>query len=416
MEKYVDFVNDYTEETWKCQEDDTLLRVYIDGYPEDDTKSGTVIATVSLTRRKDLVVDWHRNDYRLNERVKALIAETKIMLLQQYDQFAVVAMNTEKKAKLYTWDEISKNADGAAWNSRELRVKNNAREQVRQFVFNRKHRDLENEGNPEESVNIYCAICAILFDRNGNISQYDNTALQTKLQKIKVGDVVFCFDKSCNFAYQERKVRIEKVKKDDSYKSDVNPEGIVLVGRDITIDEDGKSIFMVTDDNFLRMAEFIDEKDLDYVLTSYGKEMVEIFIEECAAKRKEILDAGIDTTDETILPSEEDILSDLNCGEYIDEDGFYNNGWGVTDHYDSDAPISLRYGIDFVCKLGTKIIRKSTGETGFIIGIFDPQVELGEKINPEDHPIGFMVRFDGKDCHNCHDVVLFIKEFDPVLE
>ncbi|WP_270368267.1 hypothetical protein [Eubacterium ramulus] len=413
MENCVDFVNDYIEESWKYHEDDTLLRVYIDGYPEDNTKSGTVIAIVSLTRRKDLVVDWHRNDYRLNENVKALIDETKIMLLQQYDQFAVVAMNTEKKNELYTWDEISKNADGAAWDDRELRVKNNAREQVRQFVFNRRHRDLENEGNPEESVDIYCDICAILFDRNGNISQYDNTALQTKLQKIKVGDAVFCFDKNCDFAYEERKVRIERVKKDNAYKSDVNPEGIVLVGRDITIDEDGKSIFMVTDDNFIRMAEFVDEKNLDYVLTSYGKENVEIFIDECAAKRKEILVAGIDTAEETNLPSEEDILSDLNCGVGVDEDGDYYNRWGITDHYDSDTPISLRYGIDFVCKLGTKIIRKSTGETGVIIGIYDPQVELGKKLNPEDHPIGFMVRMKGKDCY---DASLFIKEFEPVLE
>lgn len=413
MENCVDFVNDYIEESWKYHEDDTLLRVYIDGYPEDNTKSGTVIAIVSLTRRKDLVVDWHRNDYRLNENVKALIDETKIMLLQQYDQFAVVAMNTEKKNELYTWDEISKNADGAAWDDRELRVKNNAREQVRQFVFNRRHRDMENEGNPEKSVGIYCDICAILFDRNGNISQYDNTALQTKLQKVKVGDAVFCFDKNCDFAYEERKVRIERVKKDNAYKSDVNPEGIVLVGRDITIDEDGKSIFMVTDDNFIRMAEFVDEKNLDYVLTSYGKENVEIFIDECAAKRKEILVAGIDTAEETNLPSEEDILSDLNCGVGVDEDGDYYNGWSVTDHYDSDTPISLRYGIDFVCKLGTKIIRKSTGETGVIIGIYDPQVELGKKLNPEDHPIGFMVRMKGKDCY---DASLFIKEFEPVLE
>ena len=250
MEKYVDFVNDYTEATWMYHEDDTLLRVCIDGYPEDDTKSGTVIATVSLTRRKDLVVDWHRNDYRLNERVKALIDETKIMLLQQYDQFAAVAMNTEKK-----------------------------------------------------------------------------------------------------------------------------------------------------------MAEFADKKDLDYVLTSYGKEKVKTFIKDCAAKRKETLDAGIDTADETNLPSEEDILSDLNCGEYIDEDGDYYNGWGVTDHYDSDAPISLRYGIDFVCKLGTKVILKSTGKSGVIIGICD--------LNSEDLPFGFVVLMDGKGYKN---VLRFAEEFEPVLE
>ena len=91
-----------------------------------------------------------------------------------------------------------------------------------------------------------------------------------------------------------------------------------------------------------------DKTDRDYVLTSHGKKKVEIFTKNCAAKRKEILDAGIDTADETNLPSEEDILSDLNHGVGIDEDGDYYNGWGVTDHYDSDAPISLHYGIDFV--------------------------------------------------------------------
>lgn len=102
------------------------------------------------------------------------------------------------------------------------------------------------------------------------------------------------------------------------------------------------------EDSLIRTAESADKKERDYVLTFHGKKEVEIFTKNCAAKRKEILDAGIDTADETNLPSEEDILSDLNHGVGIDEDGDYYNGWGVTDHYDSDIPISLHYGIDFV--------------------------------------------------------------------
>lgn len=84
--KYVDFTNEYVEESWKNQEDDTLLKVNIDGYPADETKEGAVIAKVILTKHKDVVVDWYRNDYRLNDQVKALVEESKIMLLQQYNE------------------------------------------------------------------------------------------------------------------------------------------------------------------------------------------------------------------------------------------------------------------------------------------------------------------------------------------
>ena len=86
---------------------------------------------------------------------------------------------------------------------------------------------------------------------------------------------------------------------------------------------------------------------MEYVLTKIGKEKVEMFLTECAAKRKEILDAGIDTVNETNIPTEEDILSDLNSGVGVDEDGEYYNGWGVTDHYDSDSVLRLSINEDF---------------------------------------------------------------------
>lgn len=87
---------------------------------------------------------------------------------------------------------------------------------------------------------------------------------------------------------------------------------------------------------------------MDYELTEKGKEKVAFFIAECAAKRKEILDAGLDTADETNLPTEESILSDLNYGVGIDEDGDYFNGWGVTDHYNADNVLGLSIGEDFM--------------------------------------------------------------------
>ena len=68
---------------------------------------------------------------------------------------------------------------------------------------------------------------------------------------------------------------------------------------------------------------------MHYILTNTGKEKVDWFIKECAAKRKEILDAGIDTAYETELPTEKDIVSDLNCGVGVDEDGDYYNGYVI---------------------------------------------------------------------------------------
>ena len=75
-----------------------------------------------------------------------------------------------------------------------------------------------------------------------------------------------------------------------------------------------------------------------YRFTKKGKNKVEGYIKDMEAKRKEILDAGLDTADETTLPTADDILADVN--DWVDEDGYFN-GWGVTDHYDADQPLAL---------------------------------------------------------------------------
>lgn len=84
-----------------------------------------------------------------------------------------------------------------------------------------------------------------------------------------------------------------------------------------------------------------------YVFTVNGYRTVKRFIAECAAKRKEILDAGIDTADETELPTAQDILDDVNTGVGLDEENEYFDSWGITDHYNSH-PLSLVVGEDII--------------------------------------------------------------------
>ena len=84
-----------------------------------------------------------------------------------------------------------------------------------------------------------------------------------------------------------------------------------------------------------------------YVFTVNGYRTAKRFIAECIAKRKEILEAGIDTADETELPTTQDILDDVNEGVGLDEDNEYYNCWGVTDHYNF-CPLSLTVGKELV--------------------------------------------------------------------
>lgn len=84
-----------------------------------------------------------------------------------------------------------------------------------------------------------------------------------------------------------------------------------------------------------------------YVFTVSGYRTTKRFIAECAAKRKEILEAGIDTADETDLPTAQDILDDVNVGVGLDEENEYFNSWGITDHFGSQ-PLSLIVGEDII--------------------------------------------------------------------
>lgn len=82
------WVESFTEDYGRIiqTDDDALARIYIDGYPLDEAKDGTVIATVTLSKSRDIIVDWHHNAYRLNTDVKELIKES-IKYLKDYDNW-----------------------------------------------------------------------------------------------------------------------------------------------------------------------------------------------------------------------------------------------------------------------------------------------------------------------------------------
>jgi hypothetical protein len=85
---------------------------------------------------------------------------------------------------------------------------------------------------------------------------------------------------------------------------------------------------------------------MEYKLTEQGKETCEWYIKDLKARRKDILDAGIDTVHDTKIPSIEEIDDDVNS-EILEEDSYYGV-WGVTDHYDAEHPLILTLGEDFI--------------------------------------------------------------------
>lgn len=87
-----------------------------------------------------------------------------------------------------------------------------------------------------------------------------------------------------------------------------------------------------------------------FKLTDLGREKIKQFLNECKAKRKKILDAKKDTVSNTKLPTEKDILDDIN--ESVDED-VYCESWPVTDHYSSE-PLLLETPEGFV-RITTKV-------------------------------------------------------------
>lgn len=86
-----------------------------------------------------------------------------------------------------------------------------------------------------------------------------------------------------------------------------------------------------------------------YVLTEIGQKQCETYIDELKAKRKELLDAGIDTANNTYIDfTPQELFEDMLEDSYIEDDNVISNSYGVTDHYDADYPLCLKYGVDFL--------------------------------------------------------------------
>ena len=86
-----------------------------------------------------------------------------------------------------------------------------------------------------------------------------------------------------------------------------------------------------------------------YVITETGKQVALCFLRECAAKRKEILDAGLDTNSVFKHPWELiDVELAVNALANDFEDGVYEDSWNVTDSYESDTPLRLVEGVDYI--------------------------------------------------------------------
>lgn len=130
-----------------------------------------------------------------------------------------------------------------------------------------------------------------------------------------------------------------------------------------------------------------------YVLTNEGIKVCDKYITELIAKRREILDAGKDTADETSIPSIEDIECDLN--NFPLWDGDYFNGWGVTDHFDSDYPLSLEFGKHFTEERETKMREVYIEMHNKLIEYFG--IEIPDKYTLQDSLSGWIDVENGAD-------------------
>lgn len=85
--------------------------------------------------------------------------------------------------------------------------------------------------------------------------------------------------------------------------------------------------------------------DTTYRLTTERLEKAEQYLRELIAYRKEILDAKLDTADDTPIPTIQDIESDI---ESFEEDDEYYNSWSIADDTTMNMPLCLKYEEDYL--------------------------------------------------------------------
>lgn len=108
---------------------------------------------------------------------------------------------------------------------------------------------------------------------------------------------------------------------------------------------------VLTNGNLHEIAPFFGatvlNADYSYAFTETGAKEIKSWWIDALAKKKDIMDAGIDTDDNTHFPDAdevyEDVLSDFY--EFVDDEGDYYNCWGLTDNYDTEM-LALSVGSD----------------------------------------------------------------------
>ena len=85
------------------------------------------------------------------------------------------------------------------------------------------------------------------------------------------------------------------------------------------------------------------------ILTETGLWNVDKYLDELSSQQAEMVANGDDTADDTEIATVADVLSDISEETTEEVDGVleYTNSWPVTDNYDADYSLRLKYGTDF---------------------------------------------------------------------
>lgn len=140
-----------------------------------------------------------------------------------------------KNMRTYTWNELYKAAEGAGCGEFSLKVKDNARGEVREFVLEKAGHDLDKDEIPEETVEAYCNKYNLQFNENGNIvtllkpNQHSKTNVVIVVEDGMVIEVlcrnknvqveVIDLDTTDSEELKEKDKRIEALHKCKSYKN-----------------------------------------------------------------------------------------------------------------------------------------------------------------------------------------------------
>ena len=85
-------------------DDDLFAGITIDGWQtDDDDEQGCVIATVLMSKHRDLLVTWHDNSVRMDKTVNDVIQDAKRKLINLWDEHdSKTHSDTEKSEQTET--------------------------------------------------------------------------------------------------------------------------------------------------------------------------------------------------------------------------------------------------------------------------------------------------------------------------